>query len=218
MTDSPPRPDGGPQRPPHSGQPIAITGIGCRFPGGVEDPEAFWDLMMRGIDAVTEIPPDRWPADLLYDPRPGIAGRSYSRWGGFVVGIDRFDAEFFGLSRREAERMDPQQRRLLESALEALEDGGIPLDGFGAQTGVFVGISTWDYASSQLSLGAMDAVDIYTATGSAFSVAANRISYLLGLGGPSLAVDTACSSALTAVHQAVRALQAGDCRVALVGG
>jgi len=197
---------------------IAIVGIGCRFPGGADSPAAFWDLLLRGTDAITAIPAERWDAEALYDPRPGISGRSYARHGGFVEGIDRFDAEFFGLSRREAERMDPQQRLLLEAAWDALEDGGIRLDAVRRQVGVFVGISTSDYAYIQSGLGEYSGIDIFTATGGAFSIAANRVSHLLDLTGPSVAVDTACSSALTAVHLAVRALRAGDCRVALAGG
>lgn len=197
---------------------IAVIGIGCRFPGGADSPEAFWKMLMDGVDAVSEMPRERWDFEPHFDPRPGMPGRTYSHWGGLVEGIDQFDAEFFGLSRREAERMDPQQRLLLEAAWEAIEDGGVSLDSQAPGTGVFVGISTNDYSLIQAGLGDLESIDIFTSTGGALSIAANRLSHLLDLGGPSVALDTACSSALTALHLACRALRNGDCRVALAGG
>lgn len=197
---------------------IAIVGMGCRFPGGANSPDAYWNMLLRGGDAIVDIPAERFDIDAYFDPQPGLSGKTYARQAGLIENIDMFDAEFFGLSRREAERMDPQQRLLLECAWEALQDGGIRLDRQASETGVFVGISTNDYAGMQAGVGEMDAIDIFTATGGAFSIAANRLSHVFGLGGPSLAVDTACSSALTAVHLAVRSLRAGDCKVALAGG
>src|SRR5262245_26211588 len=128
-------------------EPIAIIGIGCRFPGGVNDPAAFWSLLERGADAVTEVPADRWEPRAFYDPDPSRPGKTYSRWGGFVAGIDRFDPRSFGISPREAARMDPQHRLLLEVAWEALEDAGLPLARLsGSKTAVYAGISSFDYA------------------------------------------------------------------------
>jgi acyl transferase domain-containing protein len=200
-------------------EPIAIIGIGCRFPGGAHGPEAFWRLLSSGIDAVKEIPSDRWNVEAYYDPIPGRSGKSITRWGGFIDQIDRFDAAFFGLSPREAAFMDPQQRILLETAWEALEDGGqVPASLRGSSTGVFVGISTHDYELLQSSPDERTDIDIYSTTGGVLSIAANRISYCLDLHGPSLAVDTACSSSLVAVHLACESLWNGTSSLALVGG
>ncbi|HEX6042106.1 type I polyketide synthase, partial [Longimicrobium sp.] len=198
------------------GEPIAIVGIGCRFPGA-DGPEAFWRLLWEGTDAVTEVPADRWDVDALYDPDPAVPGRMTTRWGGFLDGVDRFDAAFFGIAPREAARMDPQQRLLLEVAWEALEDAGLDPDRLaGSPTGVFVGISTSDYGQRQFTDPALS--DAYAGTGGSLSIAANRLSYVLDLRGPSLAVDTACSSSLVALHLAVRSLRAGECATAIVGG
>ncbi|AKH85658.1 hypothetical protein AA958_29290 [Streptomyces sp. CNQ-509] len=197
--------------------PVAIVGIGCRFPGGVDGPDDFWRLLTEGRDAVTEVPADRWDLEQFTSDDPAAPGRTTSRWGGFLDGVDRFDAGFFGISRQEATRMDPQQRLLAEVAFEALENAGMPSDRLaGSPTGVFVGISTFDYATGQLR--DLDAIDPYTGTGSALSISANRLSYLLDLRGPSLAVDTACSSSLVAVLQACASLERGDCELALAGG
>ncbi len=197
-------------------EPVAIVGIGCRFPGA-DGPEAFWRLLEEGVDAVTEVPPDRWDVDALYDPDPGAPGKMSTRWGGFLRAVDRFDAGFFGISPREAARMDPQQRLLLEVAWEALEDAGIdPGRLAGSRTGVFVGISTSDYGQIQFADAARG--DAYAGAGGALSIAANRLSYVLDLRGPSLAVDTACSSSLVALHLACRSLRSGECTTALVGG
>ncbi|HEY0171323.1 MAG TPA: beta-ketoacyl synthase N-terminal-like domain-containing protein, partial [Pyrinomonadaceae bacterium] len=190
--------------------PIAIVGMGCRFPGA-ENVEAFWRLLRDGVDAVTDVPPGRWEVD------PRDATPHAVRRGGFLKNVDGFDARFFGVSPREAAQMDPQQRLLLEVAWEALEDAGVAPDRLGGtRTGVFVGISNSDYA--QLQFGADASPDAYAGAGSALSIAANRISYLLDLRGPSMAVDTACSSSLVAVHAACRSLRAGESRVALAGG
>ena len=197
---------------------MAIVGMGCRFPGSADTPARFWNLLVRGGDAITEIPPDRPQLVSLYDPDPARPGAVYSRWGGFVDGIDRFDAAFFGISPREARRIDPQQRLLLEVAWEALEDAGLPADRLaGTATGVFVGISGHDYADLQSRPEQRALIDVHVNAGSATSIAANRISYLLDLRGPSVAVDTACSSALTALHLACASLAAGECELAVVG-
>ncbi|MGH9281035.1 MAG: type I polyketide synthase, partial [Acidimicrobiales bacterium] len=195
--------------------PIAIVGIGCRFPGATT-PAEFWALLVQGGDAITEVPPDRFDVGGLYHPDAARAGAIYSRWGGFVSGIDTFDAAFFGISPREARRMDPQHRLLLEVVWEALEDGGqLPDDLARSPTGVFVGISGHDYADLQTRPGARELIDQYVNSGNAASLAANRVSYVLDLRGPSLAVDTACSSALTAVHLACASLERGECDLAV---
>jgi acyl transferase domain-containing protein/acyl-CoA synthetase (AMP-forming)/AMP-acid ligase II len=198
------------------GAPVAIVGLACRFPGA-SDPESFWRLLESGADAITEVPTGRWDAAALYDPRPQVPGRSITRWGGFLDGIDLFDTDLFGIAPREAEAMDPQQRLLLEVTWEALERAGIaPGSLAGSDTGVFVGISSLDYFRRHQPDAA--ALGLYTGTGNALSIAANRISYLLDLRGPSLAVDTACSSSLTALHLACQALRRGECRTAIVAG
>ena len=200
-------------------EPLAIIGIGCRLPGGADSPAAFWKMLCAGTDAIREIPPDRWSIAAHYDPVPGRAGKSISKWGGFLENIGRFDPGFFGISAREAGCIDPQQRLLLEASWEAFEDGGQTLEKIrGSRTGVFVGISTTDYATLQNAAGGRNVADVYSATGSTFSIAANRISYCFDLRGPSLALDTACSSALSACHVAAQSLWRGDCRMAVVAG
>jgi len=198
---------------------VAIIGIGCRFPGGANSPEAFWNLLRDGVDAITDVPTDRWDSRLFYHPDAMKAGKTNTRWGGFVEHIDHFDARFFGISPREATRMDPQQRMLLEVAWEALEDGGqVPERLDGTDVGVFIGIATFDYAEIHRGMNDRDFIDAHTNTGISLSIAANRISYIFNFKGPSIAVDTACSSSLTAVHLATRSLQRGECPLALVGG
>ena len=198
---------------------LAIIGIGCRFPGAANDPEAFWSILRDGVDALTEIPSDRWDLRTYFDAEPGKAGKTNVRHGGFIEGIDQFDAAFFGISPREASRMDPQQRLILEVGFEALEDGGQVLEKLsGSQTGVFVGMSSFDYALIQTGFRDRNAVDVYTNTGGALSIVANRVSYCLNLKGPSVVVDTACSSALTAVHFASHAIWNNECDLALAGG
>ena len=186
---------------------IAIVGMGCRFPGA-DSPEAFWHLLAHGQDAITEASDDRWDFETT-----GLQ----TRWGGFLPHIDQFDADFFGITPREAEKLDPQQRWLLEVAWEALEQAGqSPSQLAESQTGVFVGISSNDYARRVVADPTQ--LDAYVGTGNALSIAANRLSYLLNLRGPSLAVDTACSSSLVAVHLACQSLRQGECDLALVGG
>jgi len=201
-------------------EPIAIIGMGCRFPGGANNPELFWQLLQHGVDAMQEVPSQRWDIDAYYDPNPDTPGKMYTRQGGFLdVGVDEFDAEFFGLAPREVMSMDPQQRLLLEVSWEALEKAGIaPSKLIGSQTGVFIGINTSDY--SQLHVNSEDNTQLnaYFFTGNTASVAAGRLSYILGLEGPSLALDTACSSSLVTVHLACQSLRAGECHLALAGG
>jgi acyl transferase domain-containing protein/acyl carrier protein len=199
-------------------EPIAIVGVGCRIPGGCNTPAEYWKLLDQGRDAVSEVPPDRWNIEEYFDPDPDAAGRMSSRWGGFLNSVDTFDAAFFGISRREAVSIDPQQRILLEVCWEALENAGqSPHKLHGSQTGVYVGISTGDYHHLLLDRG-HEAIDAYLATGSAHSVAAGRVAYVLGLQGPNFPVDTACSSSLVAVHLAVQGLRNRECHLALAGG
>nr|MDJ0841345.1 beta-ketoacyl synthase N-terminal-like domain-containing protein [Acidobacteriota bacterium] len=195
---------------------VAIVGIGCRFPGA-HGPEVFWDMLCRGTDAVSEVPADRWKAADYYDPRGISPGKAITRWAGFLDDVKGFDNHFFGISPAEAERMDPQQRLLLETSWECLADAGLPAENLaGSRTGVYVGISTNEYSDFQLSDA--NKVDGYTASGSAYSIAANRLSYFFDFHGPSIAVDTACSSSLVSVDMACRALRDGSCELALAGG
>ena len=198
---------------------VAIIGIGCRFPGGVNDAEAFWKLLEDGRDAVCDVPADRWNVERFYDAEPGIVGKTVAKRGGFIDGIDQFDPQFFGISPREAPYIDPQQRLLLETAYEAIEDAGLVLDlDKGTDIGVFVGISHNDYQGLQHTSTDRAGISAHTPTGSAHSIAANRISYCLNLTGPSIAMDTACSSALTAVHVACEHILDGRCKTAMAGG
>jgi acyl transferase domain-containing protein/acyl carrier protein len=198
-------------------EPIAIVGIGCRFPGGANSPDDYWQILKNGTDAIVEVPADRWDIDAFYDPNPSAAGKMNTRWGGFLSRIDQFDSAFFGIAPREAARMDPQQRLLLEVAWEALEDAGQTREGLaGSQTGVFVAVYHSDYA--QLQIANPEYIDAYTSLGTAHSIAANRISYLLNLQGPSVTVDTACSASLVAVHLACQSLRNQECSLAIAGG
>ncbi|GIN01250.1 type I polyketide synthase [Planomonospora venezuelensis] len=201
-------------------EPIAVVGMACRYPGGatVED---FWDLLRRGDDAVGEVPPSRWDVDAYYNPAPGVPGTMYTRYGAFLDDVTGWDAEFFGLSPREALRMDPHQRLLLELAWEGLENAGLaPSRLAGSRTAVMVGfMDTLQYGRLQLELQDDEAVsDPYLGQGAVASVAAGRIAYQLDLMGPTLTVDTACSSSLIAIHLAAESLRRGECDLALAGG
>src|SRR5580698_10154447 len=200
-------------------EPIAITGMACRFPGDASSPERFWQILNDGIDTVVEVPRDRWDVNAWWDPDPNAPGTMYTRSGAFLKeDLSAFDAEFFRISPREADSLDPQQRLLLEVAWEALEDAGeAPGAVNGSAVGVFLGISTNDYAQFTM-YGDPAAIEAYTATGNALNAAAGRIAYFLGSQGPALAIDTACSSSLVAVHLACQSLRNDDCSVALVGG
>lgn len=201
-------------------EPIAIIGIGCRFPGGADDPESFWRLLRDGVDAIVEVPPDRWSTAAYYHPNSARRATAVTRWGGFLrQRIDEFDAHFFGISPREAAHLDPMQRWILETAWEALEDGGqVPERLAGSSTGVFVGAFTEDVKIFWMNERNRELFDAHTGTGAAMTMVANRLSYLFDFHGPSVALDTACSSSLVAVHLACQSLWNGECALALAGG
>ena len=203
-----------------SSEPIAIVGMACRLPGGVTNPDAFWTLLSTKTDAISQIPNSRWSKDFFFHPNAesgGAQGLSFVWSAGVIDGIELFDAAFFGMSPREAEQVDPQQRLMLELAWEALEDAGIPPSRLGGTAcGVFVGISFNDFA--QMRCGDSSTINPYYMSGGALAIAANRVSYALDLHGPSLSVDTACSSSLVALHLACQSLRTGEIPFALVGG
>jgi acyl transferase domain-containing protein/NADPH-dependent curcumin reductase CurA/acyl carrier protein len=199
-------------------EPIAIVGIGCRFPGHSNGVEAFWRMLEGGVDAIAEVPPDRWDVDRFYDPDPATPGRTYARWGGWVDQVDRFDARLFGISPREAIQLDPQQRAILEVTWEALEEGGLsPEDLRDTPVGVYIGTRGSEYFPACGRTEPEDATT-YFATGNSLSTLAGRISYSFGWTGPCYALDTACSSSLVAVHAACQALRRGECSAAVTGG
>ncbi|OBJ48074.1 type I polyketide synthase [Mycobacterium sp. 1423905.2] len=198
-------------------EPIAIVAVACRFPGA-PNPEAFWDVLAGGVDAIREVPEDRFDIDEFYDPDPEAPGKIYSRFGGFLNEIDEFDPEFFGISPREAIWIDPQQRLMLEIVWEGLERAGYAPSALrGSRSGVFVGVAVNEY-SHLLSADSVEKIEPHFITGNALNAISGRVAFALGLEGPAVAVDTACSSSLVAVHQACQALHSGDCDLALAGG
>ena len=204
---------------PDNREPIAIIGIGCRLPGNVSNPAAYWELLCSGTDAIEEVPADRWDQFKFYDSEPGRQGKIITKWGGFVKNVDQFDPEFFGISPREALSMDPQQRLVLESAWEALEDAGQQAETLsGTNVGVFIGVSTFDYGLMQNTFSDVSGAGPYTNTGQALSICANRLSFVMNWKGPSFIVDTACSSSLLACHHAINSMWRGESSMAVVSG
>jgi len=199
--------------------PIAVVGMACRFPGGATTPERYWHNLANGHDAVTEVPPERWDNAAWFDPDPDVAGRTYSRHGGFLGEVDQFDAAFFGIAPRDARAMDPQHRLVLECVWEALERAGIPPASLsGSRTGTFVGLTATDYGWLIQSTKGPSAMDAYFLTGVAPSFIAGRTAHVFGFEGPAVAIDTACSSSLVAVHLACTSLRIGDSDVAVAAG
>lgn len=204
--------------PPAGAEPVAIIGMACRFPGA-PNPEAFWQLVERGGDAIGEVPASRWDANAVYDSDTSRAGTTNSRYGGFVDGIDQFDASFFGIAPREAARMDPQQRLFLEVAWEALEDAGQDVEALsGSDTGVFVGLHSHANDYFWFDLPNLERMDAYTGPGTSHNMVAGRLSYLFDFQGPAMVIDTACSSSLVAIHVASQSLRNRECSLALAGG
>jgi polyketide synthase 3/4 len=200
-----------------SATPVAVIGMACRMPGGIDSPQQLWEALLEGRDLVTEIPEDRWDVEAYYDPEPGVPGRSVTRWGAFLDDVGGFDCDFFGMTEREATAVDPQHRLLLETSWEAIEFAGIdPAALAGTRTGVFVGLTHSDYELLSADTGAAEGPYGFSATSNSF--ASGRISYALGLHGPAVTVDTACSSGLVAVHQACRSLHEGESDLAIAGG
>jgi acyl transferase domain-containing protein/NADPH:quinone reductase-like Zn-dependent oxidoreductase/acyl carrier protein len=200
-------------------EPIAIVGMGCRFPGGADDPSSFQRLLHDGVDAVREAPPGRWDLDSYYDPDPESPGKTNVREGAFLDRIDLFEPQFFGIAPREAATMDPQQRLLLEVAWEAIEDAGRPPRALAAdRTGIFVGLTNNDYSRLIFERSPAESLDAYVATGNGLSFLTGRLAYFLGVQGPNMVVATECSSSAVALHLACQSLRAGECRTALAGG
>ncbi|MCU1347804.1 MAG: polyketide synthase, partial [Acidobacteria bacterium] len=200
-----------------SQEPIAIVGIGCRFPGGADTPDAYWRLMQNATDAITEVPRSRWDVDTYFDADPDATGKMYTRFGGFLGDIDSFDAQFFGVSPLDAMNMDPQQRLLLEVAWEAFENAG-HVPGAVSRTGVYVGSFMDDYLQLDFASATPRQIDAYNTLGLLRGLTAGRLAYVFDLHGPAMQLDTACSSSLLAAHLAVQALRNRECDLALAGG
>lgn len=198
-------------------EPVAIVGMACTLPGGCATPETFHTFLLARKCGIREIPEDRWAIDAFYDPNPDAIAKSVSKWAGFIDDVRGFDAKFFDISPREAQGMDPQQRLVLQAAVDAMQDSGIPFETFSRQsTGVFIGVAQSEYRTLQeMRLTGSEA---FAGTGYALCINANRVSHRLNLHGPSYAVDTACSSSLVALNQAIGNLHTGTCDLALVGG
>ncbi|TAK60271.1 type I polyketide synthase [Methylobacter sp.] len=202
-----------------SNEPIAIVGMGCRFPGGVNSPEQFWQLLSRAEHGIVDVPDDRWDMDRLYSEQHGAPGKMYTRKAGFIDRPGYFDPEFFGISPREAKSMDPQQRLLLEVCWQALEHANIVPDSLrDSDTGMFLGIGQNDYGLLQLYADDYQRINTYDGSGNGFCFASGRVSYVMGWQGPCLSVDTACSSSLVAVHLACQSLRKAESRVAIAAG
>jgi acyl transferase domain-containing protein/NADPH:quinone reductase-like Zn-dependent oxidoreductase/acyl carrier protein len=200
-------------------EPIAIVGIGCRFPGSINGPQSFWDALCEGRDGISDVPQNRWDIESYYDSNKDKPGKIYTKRGGFLENIDRFDPQFFGISPREASNMDPQQRLLLETSWEALEDGGIPPENIaGEKVGVFVGLFMHDYENIHSGITEHSLFGPHSATGLSATISANRLSYVYDYKGPSVIVDTACSSSLVALHLASQSLLNNESDLALAGG
>jgi acyl transferase domain-containing protein/acyl carrier protein len=197
--------------------PVAVVGMACRLPGGIDSPDLLWEALLRGDDLINEVPPDRWDADEYYDPEPGVPGRSVCKWGAFLDNVADFDPEFFGITEKEATAMDPQHRLLLETSWEAMEHGGFTREKLtDLRTGVFVGLMHDDYQFVHADAEAL--AGPYGYMGNSFAMGSGRIAYAMGLHGPAMTVDTACSSGLAAIHLACRSLHDGESDIALAGG
>ncbi len=204
---------------PAAREPLAVVGIGCRLPGGIDSPASYWNALLAGLDAIRDVPGDRWNHARFHDPNGEKFGTIRNAKGGFIDGVDQFDAEFFGYFPTEAQRLDPQQRLLLEVTHEAMEDAGIRRDQLdGSRTSVYVGSFMYDYLAIQTASEQRDEINPYVAMGITVAALANRISYDFNLKGPSISVDTACSSSLVAVHLACRSLWGGEADMAIAGG
>ncbi|NEP60017.1 MAG: polyketide synthase, partial [Symploca sp. SIO2G7] len=201
-------------------EPIAIIGMGCRFPGQANTPEQFWTLLHNGVESLTEVPSERWNIDDYYDQNPETPGKVYTKTGGFLDNVDQFDPQFFGISPKEALSLDPQQRLLLEVSWEALEHAGQASQKLSdSLTGIFIGITNLEYGRLRSANPNQDKqLSLYDATGSGLCSASGRLSFVLGLQGPSMSIDTACSSSLVAIHLACQSLRTQECNLAMAGG
>ncbi|MCL2353801.1 MAG: polyketide synthase, partial [Defluviitaleaceae bacterium] len=198
---------------------IAVVGIGCRFPGHSNDVNQFWDLLKNGKDAIIDVPKNRWDRDTYYHQERSFSGKTVSQRGGFIDNFDKFDPQFFGITPREATYIDPQQRLLLEVSWEAMEDAGMVAKNYaGTEAGVFIGAFTLDYQHVQFNLDHLDQIDLHSATGSMMTLVANRISHAYDFTGPSMAIDTACSASLVAIHTACQNIRNKECTMAIAGG